>query len=130
MRSLANPYEKYRQQNVMVANPVELIIMLYDGCIKNMKLAKIAIGEENLQDTNTYLIKAQDIITELIMSLDFKYPIANELMNLYDFILRTLREINISKKADDLEPLMNMLNELKQSWGHVLKENKLVENLG
>ncbi len=130
MRPLANPYEKYKQQNVMVANPVELIIMLYDGCIKNMKLAKIAIEEKNVQDTNMYLIKAQDIVTELVMSLDFGYPIANELFNLYDFILTSLREINISKESSGIDPLIDMLNELKKSWGHVLKENKLVENYG
>lgn len=130
MRPLANPYEKYRQQNVMVANPVELIIMLYDGCIKNMKLAKIAIDEKNIQETNTYLIKAQDIVTELVMSLDFGYPIANELFNLYDFILTSLREINISKDASGIDSLIEMLNDLKKSWAHVLKENKLVENYG
>lgn len=130
MRPLANPYEKYKQQNVMVANPVELIIMLYDGCIKNMKLAKIAIADGNLQDANNSLIKAQDIVTELIMSLDFKYPIANELMNLYDFILSSLREVNASKDAGGIDPLIEMLNSLKKSWTHVLKENKLIENIG
>ncbi len=130
MRPLANPYEKYRQQNVMIANPVELIIMLYDGCIKNMKLATIAMDENNIQESNLYLIKAQDIVTELVMSLDFKYPIANELFDLYDFILSSLREINISKDSSGIQPLIDMLNELKKSWAHVLKENKLVENIG
>ena len=130
MLSLANPYEKYRQQGVMVANPVELIIMLYDGCIKQLKLAKIGIEENNIEDTNTALKKAQDIISELIMSLDFHYPIAEELMRLYDFLLTSMMEVNISKNAESIPPLVNILAELRKSWSQVLKESKLIESTG
>lgn len=130
MRSLSNPYEQYKQQGVMVANPVELIIMLYDGCVKQLRLAGIAIKEEDTQNANTSLQKAQDIISELIMSLDFRYPLANELMNIYDFIINSIIEINISKNESSIEPLIEILNELRKSWTHVLKESKLIESTG
>jgi flagellar protein FliS len=130
MRSLANPYEQYRQQNVMVAHPVELIIMLYDGCIKQLKLAGMAIKDDDLQQANGALQKAQDIISELIMSLDFHYPLAKELMNIYDFLINSIVEINISKNKESIEPLVEILGELKKAWTHVLKESKLIENTG
>ena len=130
MRSLANPYEQYRQQGVMVANPVELIIMLYDGCVKNLKLAGMAIKDNNFQEANEGLQKAQDIVSELIMSLDFHYPIAKELMSIYDFLINSIVNINISKKAQDIDPLIEILGELRKSWTHVLKESKLIENAG
>lgn len=130
MRSLANPYEQYRQQGVMVANPVELIIMLYDGCIKQLKLAGLAIKDNNMQEANDGLKKAQDIISELIMSLDFHYPLAKELMSIYDFLINSIVDINISKDEKDIEPLIGILSELRKSWTHVLKESKLIENTG
>lgn len=130
MRPLSNPYEKYKQQNILVANPVELIIMLYDGCVKQLKLARIAISENEPQNANTSLQKAQNIISELIMSLDFHYPISEELFKIYEFLINQMAEINASKDESGIEPLIEILNELKKSWVHVLKENKLVENIG
>ncbi len=130
MRSLANPYEKYKQQGVLAANPVELIIMLYDGCVKQLKLARIAIEEKDYEQVNTSLQKCQNIITELTMSLDFHYPLAKELMKIYEFILDQMRQINTTKETENIEPMIEILNNLRESWTHVLKENKLIENIG
>ena len=130
MRSLANPYEQYKQQGVLVANPVELIIMLYDGCIKQLKLARIAIEDEKYEDVNVSLQKGQNIIVELTMSLDFHYPLANELMKIYEFLINQMVEINTTKDKKNIEPMIEILNNLRESWTHVLKENKLIENIG
>lgn len=130
MRSLANPYEQYKQQGVLAANPVELIIMLYDGCIKQLKLARIAIEDEKYEDVNVSLQKGQNIIVELTMSLDFHYPLANELMKIYEFLINQMVEINTTKDKKNIEPMIEILNNLRESWTHVLKENKLIENIG
>jgi flagellar protein FliS len=130
MRAVANPYEKYKQQDVLMANPVELIIMLYDGCIKQLKLAKISIQDVKMENVNTSLQKAQDIIMELIMSLDLHYEMANDLLKIYQFIIDEIVDINISKDETKIDPLVEILGDLKKSWQHVLKESKLIESLG
>lgn len=130
MPLIGNPYEKYKQQGVQMANPVELIIMLYDGCIKRLKLARIAIEDNHYQEANKNLQKANAIIMELLNSLELRYPIAGELMKIYEFMLSKIREINASKDAGEIEPVIEMLVNLRKSWTHVLKENKLIENIG
>lgn len=130
MRAVANPYEKYKQQDVLMANPVELIIMLYDGCIKQLKLSKIAIQDAKMDKVNVSLQKAQDIIMELIMSLDLHYEMANELLKIYEFIIDEIVDINISKNETKIDPIVEILNDLKKSWQHVLKESKLIESIG
>lgn len=130
MRAVANPYEKYKQQDVLMANPVELIIMLYDGCIKQLKLAKIAIQDAKMENVNVCLQKAQDIIMELIMSLDLHYEMASELLKIYEFIIDEIVDINISKNETKIDPIVEILNDLKKSWQHVLKESKLIESIG
>jgi flagellar protein FliS len=45
---MANAYEKYKTQEVTTASPVGLIVMLYNGCIKRLKLARMAIEIEGL----------------------------------------------------------------------------------
>jgi flagellar protein FliS len=130
MRAVANPYEKYKQQDVLMANPVELIIMLYDGCIIQLKLTKIAISDAKIENVNTCLQKAQDIIMELIMSLDLHYDMAIELLKIYQFIIDEMVDINITKDETKIDPLVEILSDLKKSWQQVLKESKLIESIG
>ena len=50
-----NPYNQYKQLSIMTASPGDLTLMLYDGCIKQMKLAKKYINEKNMQrKTNAF----------------------------------------------------------------------------
>lgn len=118
---MANAYQKYNAQKVVTANPVTLIVMLYDGCIKQLKLAQIAIDKKDYEATNTHMKKAQDIVSELLNSLDLKFPISKELMSLYDFMLREMRRINTVKKRDDIDPLITMLTGLRDTWAQVEK---------
>jgi flagellar protein FliS len=124
MMAMANPYERYRQQGVMTASPVELIVMLYDGCIKNLKLARIAIQEKKYDTSNTHLQKAQEIIAELISSLDLHFPIAADLMKIYDFILRQIVEINVSKDETAIGGIVGLLSTLKDAWSQVARMNR------
>ena len=117
----ANAYQKYKEQEVGTANPVALIVMLYNGCIKQLKLAQIEIDKKNYEGVNTHLKKAQVILLELINNLDFKYPIAKDLMALYDFMLHEILRINASKKKEMVDPVIQMLSGLRDTWAEVEK---------
>lgn len=106
----------------MTSSPVELIVMLYSGCIKELKIAKGAIENKKIEEANDRLKKAQDIISELTASLDFDYEIANDLARLYDFMLNEIIRINIKKDATTIEPLIEMLSKLRDSWVKVQRE--------
>ncbi len=119
-----NPYAQYRQQGVLTASPTELVVMLYEGCIKQLKLAKIHIGEKNIEGANNAFQRAQDIITELVMGLDFNYDIARELLNLYEFIQRAIIDMNISKDINQVDPIIEMLDDLRGAWVEVVKQTR------
>ena len=112
----ANPQEAYRRQNILTASPAELIIMLYDGLLKDVRLAIRAIGKNNAEATHRHLMKAQAIVAELINCLDLSFSIAADLMNLYDFLLHTLAEANAAKDAAMLEPLLEIIETLRDTW--------------
>lgn len=121
--AMGNPYEQYKQQGVMTAHPVKLIIMLYEGAIKQLRLARMAVESKDMPNANNAFQKAQQIILELTMSLDLQYPIAKDLMNLYDFMTREIMEANINKDATKVEPLIEMLSSLKDAWVQVQRLN-------
>lgn len=114
-------YRKYKEQVVSTTNPVGLVVMLYNGCIKRLKQAQLALDRKDFAETNTHLKRAQDIIAELVNSLDFNYQISKDLMALYDFMLREIVRINIAKDGDGIEPLVEMLSDLRDAWVQVGK---------
>src|SRR5690606_40799724 len=69
--------------------------MLYNGCLKFINMAKIAVDKNDIQEKNTNIQKAQNIISELMVTLNMDMEISKNMMALYDFALRRLVEANI-----------------------------------
>ena len=124
MNAMMNSYQQYKKHNVMMANPMELVIMLYNGIIKRLRQAEIAIDEKDIEAANEHLQNAQDIVIELMMGLDLSYGIAQNLLNIYEFVHHQITSINVSKQADDIEPLVSILTSLRDAWEQVHHENR------
>jgi flagellar protein FliS len=121
----ADPRREYLKQVVMTASPAELIALLYDACIKNVKLAVISYEEQkDISATNNYLIKAQKIITELMNCLDMNIEMSSQLLKIYEFILGELREANIHKDLSRTEPLVNMLESMRDTWKELAQQQR------
>ena len=118
-----NPYAQYKNTQIQTATPGQLILLLYEGGIKFCKLAKVSIEENNIMNANNYIIKAQDIVSELMNSLDMKsgIEIANNLYSLYDYMLTKLIDAKLKKNIDDLEEVQKLLEELRDSWKIAVK---------
>lgn len=118
------PQDAYRRQAILTASPIELIIMLYDGCRKNMLLAQRDIERHDPGQAHRHLTRAQDILGELVNCLDMRYPVAENLLDLYEFLLRRLAEINLSKEADGIPPLVEIVDTLRSAWQGVFDQQK------
>lgn len=114
--ALNNPYAKYREQAINTATPEELTLMLYDGCIKFINISKVAIEEKNIELANSNIQKAQNIISELMVTLNMDVEVSKNLMALYDYYNRRLVEANIKKDSDILEEVKLFITELRDTW--------------
>ena len=121
---MKNPQDEYRKQGVLTASPVELIVMLYDGLKKDLFLAQRAIEKKDAAAAHTYLIKAQNIVAELADCLDLSLPISKDLMSFYEYILHSLEVVNIQKDATLIEPLLEMIGEMRETWSEVASTQK------
>ncbi len=124
MSAMTNSYQQYKKHNVMMANPIELVVMLYNGAIKQLHLAEITIGNKDVEAANEHLQTAQDIIMELMMGLDLSYGIAQDLLKLYEFVHHEIVSINASKDASGITPIVNILSSLRDAWEQVRREYK------
>lgn len=117
-----NPYQQYQEQSIMTASPGELTLMLYNGCIKFIKQAKLYIEEKDIEKANNAIIRAQDIIYELMSTLNMDYEISNNMMALYDYMNRRLIDANISKDIKVLDEVLNLTVEFRDTWMEVIKK--------
>lgn len=121
---MMNPNEVYQRNQVNTARPEELTLMLYNGAIKFLHQAKFAIEKKDLPKAHTSLIKTQDIITELMATLNMDYEISNSLLSLYEYLKRRLIEANITKEISILAETEGMLIELRDTWAKAIKLGK------
>lgn len=118
-----NLRQEYLSRTVMTASPAELVVMLFDACIKDIKLAQLAMEEKkpNYSKVNEYMIKAQKIITELISSLDMSYDISNQILPIYEFVLSSLRNANVKKDMSQMDDVISIVSEQRDAWAQIVK---------
>jgi flagellar protein FliS len=121
---MKNPQEAYLRQRILTASPIELIVMLYDGLRKEIKLAERSIGKVKPEDAHKHLIKAQSIVTELLNSLDTSIELSEELFDIYEFLLMHLELANRQKDATELNDLVEIVDNLKDAWMQVAESQK------
>ncbi len=123
---LSNPYQKYQQNQVETASPAKLLLMLYNGALRFVKAAREGIREKDMEKANHNIGKAQDIVVELMTSLDMEQgEISRNLYSLYDFVNTRLLEANIKKDENILSEAENILQELRDTWQEAfLKDSK------
>jgi flagellar protein FliS len=118
--------QAYRQNAVMGASPVQLVIMLYDGAIRFMQEGKAAMLNKDYETKNFKLQRAQKIVMELISTLDLRNggEIATNLMSLYTFVVNELVEGNLYDKPENIDNAMKTMGELRDSWVELEKQSK------
>jgi flagellar protein FliS len=117
-----NPYarqaEQYKKHQIETASPEEVLIMLYDGAIRFLNIAKKAIADKDIEKSHHQLIKAQNIILEFMNSLDMEIggEIAVNLFRLYEYLHYRLVQANIKKDVAMIDEVLDHLRSLKATW--------------
>ena len=116
-----NGIDAYRQTNVITADPKRLVLMCYEGAIENLKIAKNRYVENDYEGKCAVVNKAQDIIDELLCSLDFEKggSIAGNLESLYNYMLRRILHAEVDRDMSAIDEVIGMLSELKSAWEEV-----------
>lgn len=119
--AMNNPYAAYQQNSVSTASPGELTLMLYNGCLKFIKQASQAIDSSNIEEKNTNLIKAQKIISELMVTLNMDQEISKNMMVMYEYIYHRLIEANTKSDKEILKEVEGYVTEFRDTWKQVVQ---------
>jgi len=122
--SLKNPYQAYQKQAVTTSKPEDLTLMLYQGLVKFIRLAKISLQNKDFAESHQNNLRAQDILSELMVTLNRDYPISESLLSLYEYMKSRLIEANLKKSSDILEEVEGLSLEFVETWSTAIKQVK------
>ena len=121
MRNGNSAATKYQHSQVSHADPVQLILMLYDGALARIAQGRQRLQEKDLLQAGVAISKAQAIVGELRQSLNMEAggDIAGNLSRLYaylhDLLVKAMRE----NRAEPLVEATILLTELRRAWSEV-----------
>ena len=126
---LANQgYAAYANNKIMTASPADLTLMLYEGAIKFCNLAITAVEEKEVEKAHNNIMKVERIIEEFQVTLDHKYPVAEDFDNVYSYLITRLREANLKKDQEILEEVLGHLRTMRDTWKEVMRLAKAEKN--
>ena len=114
-----NPYNIYKQNSVNMASSQQLLLMLLDGAVKYTKIARMAILNKDIARAHKELVRVQDIILELMITMDKNTKYMEDLYNIYDFIKNELAKANIKKDITIIDNTLPLIEEIRDMWYEV-----------
>ena len=115
----------YLVNDVNGASKGKLILLLYDGAIKFLKLSVKFIEDKKIEECHNNIVKAENIIYNLTLSLNSEAgELANNLLKIYEFALWQLKEANRLKDKKKIIMVINLLGSLKNAWAKIILYDK------
>ena len=126
MSNNGNYQNAYKKASVNTLDQNKLIIMLYDGAIKNASFAVEHMKSGEIEKVHNCLIKAKNIVTELMATLNMEKggDVAKNLQSLYSYMFSQLIEANMEKKTQPIVVVVELLKELRVAWVEINKKSK------
>jgi len=108
----------YQKVQVMTADGVRLVVMLYEGVVKFNRMAVLAIKDDEIEKRSLYINRSAAIISELCGALDMERgaEVALNLRDLYIYCLTRLSEANNKNSIDIIDEVTGLFLEVKEGW--------------
>lgn len=106
---------------MLTAPPERLVLMLYDGALRFLARAAVAMRQDGPVAAAKPIQRTQAILEELVSTLDHEQggEMADRLQAIYIFCLRTLPEAQLQRDAEKIDQVARLLRELRDAWAQI-----------
>ena len=127
MYSNSSHHKQYVTNQVTTADKGKILVMLFEGCLSFLNQAKKGLEENNIVKFAKFNSKAQAIISELMVTLDFEKggQIAKDLDRIYDFLLFHLVEANLQKDPKKIENVISILSKVASAYKEIVNKKPI-----
>lgn len=110
-------------KRIASAGKGEMLVVVYDIALEYLSDVKDAIAADNKAEFANAINGARKSIQTLIDTLDFEYEISGSLLSLYTYFNKQLSLMHISKDIAELDSIIKMLGDLRESFAEVAKQD-------
>src|SRR5260370_30697390 len=111
-------YQNYLEAEVMAANRLQLVRLLYRGALDSITAARRHLRLGEIRARSGAITKAMAIVTELARSLDAESSaeLSHNLVELYGYVQSLLLEANVRQSDPPLAEPETLLSTLLDAW--------------
>lgn len=118
--------DTYLRIQTETASPGQLIIMLFDALLRSLTRAEEAILRADMEVTRASLMHAQDVVLELVASLDQEAEgeagvMARQMAPLYQYIYRRTLDASLHKDIAAVREALRLVSPLRTAWQAALE---------
>ncbi|MHB1225489.1 MAG: flagellar export chaperone FliS [Gemmatimonadaceae bacterium] len=119
--SYANNAAQYQEVAVRSAAPGQLIVMVYDHLLLNLRRARLSMEQGNVELRLTSFDRARQALGELLATLDQDQggEMARQLNALYAFLLGELTDLGIRPELARLDRVIGISADLRESFAAI-----------
>lgn len=125
---MLNPFEQYKKTSVNTMTKGELLILLFDEAIKKLNQGKLLMEHGDFDNANISIDKTRKIFNHLIVTLDDKYPLSQELADMYLFFNAQLIKASSMKSTKFIDDILPIVKDLRNTWVEADKIARTTKN--
>lgn len=129
---MINGYQKYKENTIYSMSPAELLLLLYDKAISDLKKAEYALEEKDYGVFEASLRHAVQIIRYLNQILDWRQPLASNLSSIYQYLIFDISKVKSGRhrRADEIGRMIHILSELRDAFDQADKNLNAERKVG
>lgn len=114
-------YGAYRQVQAETSSTGELLLLLYDALEQRLAQADAALAEGQREAAHQPLIRCQEIVLELIASLDLEQgELPAQLSALYEYCYQRLLAASLDQDVTMVRDVARVIAPLGEAWRHAV----------
>jgi flagellar protein FliS len=118
MKTIVDARQVYQDTSVRGANPIELVVLLYDSAIADMRLALTAMQKSDIEGRSTRISHALMILQQLQGTLDFERggAAARQFEQFYNLTRAKVLEAQMRGSSDMMQQQIRSMSEVRDCW--------------
>jgi flagellar secretion chaperone FliS len=120
---MAQPYgaQSYLQTQVQSADPMQLVVLLYDGALRQATIAHDAMVRRDIPTRRTAIGKALAIVAELHDSVDLERggKLSADLDGLYIYVTNRMLDAVVQQDPKPIAEAIGILTTLRDAWQQI-----------
>ena len=114
----------YRENAVRSATPIELVVILFDAAIDDMRRAAVAAKANDIEERATAIRHAMLVLQQLQGTLDFEKggQVARQFEQFYNLIRAKLLESQLSNSPELVQQQIQFMSEVRDCWAEAERQ--------